>query len=116
MLENRKLISICSDYYSCRKRGKTQDNVDKSDNQTNKKGNYEVANTKINVKEYSEVDLYDCAKELFDFYTDIQVFTQKMVVFEIVKYVLFTKSERTLIATMSNPELLISNRFRLIIF
>ena len=67
MLENRKLISICSDYYSCRKRGKTQDNVDKSDNQTNNKGNednYEVANTKVDVKEYSEVDLYDCAKEL----------------------------------------------------
>jgi len=84
-IEKIGITKNCLQYYACSVNKPTDSN--KGDDSINQNKNY------------------DDAKDILDYYTDINVFAQKMMEFDIVKYILFSKSERNLIQVISNPEI-----------
>ena len=52
---------------------------------------------------------FDYANNLFDYYCDISVYFKKMMEIDIIKYYLFSKSERNLVSVIANPNFYLRN-------
>ncbi len=108
-IDKAGMTDNCFDYYFGKnKKVKETKNTDKNKEDKDKKvENNQENNGENNGEENANETnrFFDNAKEIYNYYTDIGIFTQKMIENDIIKYILFSKNERIMLQMLSNPEL-----------